>query len=533
MANPSELPVFRSWLPEWAIRAIIFLVAVPSLGFFGLSVASNSAAAGFYGIEPQDVQFSMIMFYAAVASFYSFEARLFRFVDVKNYLILSTALVLVTSYVCYSTRSLPVLFVFRFLQGMSSSASTSICITLIFGRLHSERMREVGYSVFYGILLVMSQLTILATAPLTDTVDFNVLYKAIIYLVVPATLLLYLSLNPVRLTRRIPLYQLDWRSFVLYATAIVLLGYVLIYGQQKYWFADPSITASAMGAVVLFTLYALRQRGLKRPYLSLNAFRYRHYCAGALLLMVLYLCRGSLNLTSSYLTTILGLDQWHLGIMLLANVGGVVAGVVVASRLMLMRMSVRLPWLCGFLLMFVFHIWMSLLFTSQADQQAFIVPLIVHGVGAGLLMVPIILFMISAVPQQLAQAASGTGILVRFFSFGLSIACINLFSEYSRNQHYNRFLNGLTSDNALLGQRLAAYAGSLESRGLPKDRALRAADALLSRNVQSQLQLHLSVEYYQIMAALLLLTILLIALYPYFKRTAVSTRLAEPSAVGI
>ncbi|WP_448634398.1 hypothetical protein [Pedobacter panaciterrae] len=68
-------PVFKRWAPEWLIRGTIFIVILPCLLLFGLSTANPNAAAGYYGIEPADVQYSMIIFYAAVASFFALERR--------------------------------------------------------------------------------------------------------------------------------------------------------------------------------------------------------------------------------------------------------------------------------------------------------------------------------------------------------------------------------------------------------------------------------------------------------------------------
>ncbi|HWW42082.1 MAG TPA: hypothetical protein VNZ46_22365, partial [Pedobacter sp.] len=69
------IPVFKPWVPDWLIKITIFLVILPCLLLFGLSTANAGAAAGFYGIEPADVQYSMIIFYAAVASFFALERR--------------------------------------------------------------------------------------------------------------------------------------------------------------------------------------------------------------------------------------------------------------------------------------------------------------------------------------------------------------------------------------------------------------------------------------------------------------------------
>ncbi|HEY9256392.1 MAG TPA: hypothetical protein VIP81_00365, partial [Chitinophaga sp.] len=62
-------PIFRSWVPEWLIRLTILLVLFPTVMLFALSTANVNAATGFYGAEPQDIQFSMLVYYASLVAF--------------------------------------------------------------------------------------------------------------------------------------------------------------------------------------------------------------------------------------------------------------------------------------------------------------------------------------------------------------------------------------------------------------------------------------------------------------------------------
>jgi DHA2 family multidrug resistance protein len=525
--NP--VPVFKSWAPEWLIRATIFLVVLPSMGLFGLSNANSTVAVGFYGFEPTDIQYSMVIFYAAVASFFALERRFFNFVAVKEYLLVSAILQIATSYVCYITNNLQVLLLFRFLQGMANCATTSICITLIFNRLNSERAREVGYSVFYGMLLCISQFTLMVTAPVIDAYDYNVLYKAIIFLYLPGTFLLFFMLNNIRFSRKFPLYQIDWASFVIYAAALCLIGYVLVYGQQYNWFEDPRIVQSTIGIFVLLAIHVLRQKKMKHPYLTLRVFEYRNYTIGALLVFLLYICRGAMGITSSYFGTVLGMDPTHTANLLLVNSAGIILSVLVSSRLIVLKKPMRFIWMAGFVFLLVFHLWMRMLFTTQANVSEFYVPLFLQGIGAGTLMTPIIIFMVSSVPIQLGGTASATGVFFRFCGFCSSIALINYFSMSRQSEHFNRFQQSLSSLDPAVLQKLNAYKQMLIGRGLPADRAASLANVLLNRSVHTQTQLRYAMDYYEMISWLILGIILLIALYPYLNRTIVNVKSNQPA----
>jgi DHA2 family multidrug resistance protein len=526
------LPVFKSWVPVWLIRLTIFVVILPGLLLFGLSTASAPGAAGYYGIEPADVQYSMIAFYAAVAGFFALERRFFVFIASREYFLLSVVLQVVTSYVCFHTSHLYVLLIFRFLQGMSNCMSTSICITLIFSNLQTERAREIGYSVFYGMLLCITPLSTLFTAPVLDAFDYNVLYKFIIFLYLPGSVLLLLIMNNVRLSRKIPLYQLDYYSFILYSAALCLMGYVLLYGQQYYWLEDARICWSLVLVVVLIAINIVRQLHLRRPYLNLEVFKYRNFIVGVVMILVLYIVRGALGITSLYFSTVLGMDPIHIGWLMLANIAGIILGILISSRLVIMKRPMRLTWIYGFALMLIFHVWMWFLFSNQGNADSFIIPLVLQGMGAGLLMTPIIVFMISSVPVHLANSASAVGVFFRFTGFCGSIGMINYFQLKHKNDHLNRFQEQLSGLNGLVADRLALYTRSLSAKGMLPEQAAKAARGLLNRSVEMQASIRSMMDYYLLISILIAIVIIVIALIPYLNRTTINLRSKQPAPVG-
>lgn len=526
-------PVFRSWVPVWLIRITIFIVIVPGLLLFGLSTASAPGAAGYYGIEPADVQYSMIAFYAAVAGFFALERRFFAFTATREYFLVCTILQVITSYICYHTHTLSVLFAFRFLQGMANCMSTSICITLIFGSLQNERAREIGYSIFYGLLLCITPFSTLITAPIVDAWDFNVLYKFIIYAYLPGTLLLLIIMNNIRLSKKVPLYQIDIYSFFLYSCLLCSLGYLLVYGEQYYWFQDSRIVWNAVACVALLALISFRQLHLKRPYLHLAVFKSRNFNIGVLLIFTLYIVRGALGLTTQYFASILGMDPVHIGYLMVANMGGIAVSVLISSRLIIMKRPMRLIWIYGFFLLLVFHVWMWFLFSTQADTPTFIIPLIIQGMGAGMLMAPIIIFMISSVPPALAGSASAMGVFFRFTGFCSSIALINSFQLQHKTIHINRFQDRLSGVDGLAADRISAYAKAITAKGVAPDQSVKIARALLSRAIDSQASLRTMMDYYLFISIVLVIVLLLIALFPFLKRTRINLMSSQPSPLGI
>lgn len=523
------MPVIKTWVPEWLIRGIIFMVVLPSWLLFGLSVTNTEAAVGYYGFEPADVQYSVIVFFAALVSYYALERRFFEYFGPKEYFIVGTLVHLIAAFVCYHTHNLYVLLLFRFIQGMANCGITSICITLIFSRLQSERSREIGYSVYYGLMLCSAPFCLLLTAHLVDSYDYSVIYKAMMYFLLPGAIGLYCILNSVRLQKKIPLYQIDWASFVIYSSFLCLLGYVSVYGQQYYWFQDRRIQTSVFALIALVVIHYFRQSALKRPSHHVNAMWYRNLWVGLVLLFILYLIRGSLVFTTSYFGSILGMDPIHISYIMVTNICGIVFGVLVASRLMLLKRPMRMMLSYGFFILLLFHVWMVFLFSSEADAETFILPLLLQGLGVGLLMTPIIVFCISSVPKEVAVTAAATAILFRFLGFVASMAIVNYFQLYNKANHVNRFQEELSVLNGDAVHRIAKYESLLLGKGIPADQATNMANKLFFQSVELQAQLRAAVDYYKLISIFLVVVVLVIAMFPYINRTIITVKSRQPA----
>jgi DHA2 family multidrug resistance protein len=175
---------------------------------------------------------------------------------------------------------------------------------------------------------------------------------------------------------------------------------------------------------------------------------------------------------------------------------------------------------------------MCFIFGTQVDSSDLIIPLILQGMGAGMLMVPIILFIITSSPPQYGNTGSAVGIFVRFSGFCGSIALINYFQTYHQNTHYNRFQDQLSSLNPEVLQRMALYKQGLMSRGMLPDQAVKAANGLLSKSVAVQAQLRFSVDYYHMISWILVAVILLIALFPSVNPTVIKVHSNQPAPVA-
>ncbi|MEZ0451847.1 transporter [Sphingobacterium thalpophilum] len=518
------LPIFKSWVPEWMIKIVLFALLLPSIVLFFLPITNLQAAAGYYGSEPADMQFSVALFYAGYVGFYSLERRFFNYLAAREYFILFTFLLLLTCWICYLTKEIYIFFPIRFVQGLLFASTVNLSLSLMFTRLRSERAREISFSVFFGLLICALPFNNIVTADLIDSFNFNIVYKGALFSYLPSLIFLPMTMNRIRLNIRFPLYKLDWQSFSLYSIGLVLIGYIMIFGQEYYWFTDIRIRCSMLALTVLTVLFIIRQRAMKRPYIDLLIFRSRNFKAGLLVLFIMYICRFVSGITNSYFSSLLGFDPMHVSYINVFNLMGLISGTIVAACMIIQKKNIRYIWSIGFILLLVFHIIMFYHSDVQADEYNYFIPLYLQGLGVGLIMVPTIIYTISAVAVSRGTSAAAISLAIRYLGFCASIALINFFDLYGKSRHYNAFQDHLSLLDYPLIRYMQTQTNVLLTKGLHSGLSGKATEKLLTATVHKQDQLRFAMDYYELIAWLIVGILLLISLSPYLGKTIVRLR---------
>ena len=55
--------IFKSWVPKWLIKAVIFLVILPAVSMLAGYIGGINSAASYYGLDPTDIQFSIVLYF--------------------------------------------------------------------------------------------------------------------------------------------------------------------------------------------------------------------------------------------------------------------------------------------------------------------------------------------------------------------------------------------------------------------------------------------------------------------------------------
>lgn len=519
------MQIFRKWLPNWAIKVLLFALIVPNMVLFFLPVANEAVTAGYYGIEVNDVQFMIGLYYVGFASFYCLERRFYNYFSSKYYFIIFQLIQLICCYLLFQVEVLWLLWAIRFIQGMLFASAVNLYLSLASSYMKSFRAKEVSYSLFFGMLLCTGSFNNLITADLIDHFNFDMIYKAAMLLYALCVLLVLICMRPTTILPTHKLIQLDVASFIFLATGLVSLSYMSIYGQQYYWLENNSIVVALCISIVSLSLFLVRQLLLKRPYIHLSIFTHRHYWWGILLLFLMYIERFSFTYVGSFYKEVLRMDPKHISYMYIFNLVGIAVGVIIAAYRQIKKRNVLWLWVGGFSCLLIYHLSMSQLLFYAANEWYYCLPLMAHGVGIGLIMVPTILYCISVVPYFLAPSAAAFCLVVRFLGYTVSTALTKYFTVRNYNLHYTRFIEYINGNNAFYHDKINGIQQMLTTNGLEQSKVPKVAQAVFKSRLDHQILIRSILDYYTLMIYLsLIILVLLIAYWIKVKQYHVKFR---------
>lgn len=520
MGNENNKRIFKEWVPAWLIYVSLFLFLLPIACALGVYMGGMNTAASFYGVDRTDISYSVIVYYVAIAAGFPMEVRFFNFFSSKPYLIACVAISVGINLLLYFNESFAGLLILRFLGGTASLGIIGIVFNLVFNQFHAQRSRVLGYATMYSVLFGTAPLAYLLDAWIFSEFNFTSIFLVGVFGVLPGLILMAIILrNDIDLRRngKISLQSLEWVSYVIYASALLLLAYFILYGQYYHWFQSPRMLFSFSVGLVLMLLFLVRQLILENPYIDLRVFQTRNFRIGMGLLVLFYLGKGDMSLLNGFISNSVKLDVYHYGYVMLINFVGIVIGAFLGARFILAGMRIRIIWMTGFGALLAYHLFAIAVLSHQAEIRDLLAPLFLQGFGNGILIISIVIFYVTAVPTEIGFSASVTGVVFRALTFISSMALTNIAGLVFNKLHYQNFSGNITAADPLVADRVNNYKQMLEQGGAGVSEANSGAIRMLGKAVVNQDNLLFIRDYYYYVSAALVIVLVLIATIPHFN----------------
>jgi DHA2 family multidrug resistance protein len=337
----------------------------------------------------------------------------------KRLLMLSVSGFTVSSFLCGLAPNLPMLIVFRCLQGATGGAMQPLSQAVLLEAFPpSERGKAMG---FWGLGIVVAPiLGPVLGGWLTESYS----WRWVFYINIPVGVT---SLIMTRLFIFDPSYirqesrRVDYWGIGMLAVGIGALQFVLDKGQEEDWFSSRTITVLAIVAAVTLVCLVVHELRTEDPVVDLRVFKARSYAVGVFLMTVMgFVLYGSLVLLPIMLQTLLGYPPLQAGIaMAPRGVGSFF--MMPLTGLMTGRFDPRKLLTVGFLVGGGTLLWLSLL-NLQAGYWDIFWPQLAQGMGLSLLFVPLTTVSMDPIPRERMGNATSLFNLMRNIGGSVGIA---------------------------------------------------------------------------------------------------------------
>jgi DHA2 family multidrug resistance protein len=279
--------------------------------------------------------------------------------------------------------------------------------------------------------------------------------------------------------------HVDWLGLALLIVGIGTLQILLERGESKAWFESSEIRTESVIASVSLIWFVWHELTTDHPIVDLRILRNRQLAAGVAFGITLgFALYASVFALPVFLQTLLGYTAWDTGKVILP--GAIASAVTMALTGRLgSRIDARLLITTGVFL-FLWAMWLHYHFTLDLGMHDLLLPMILRGVGLGLIFVPLTQVAVADLrPDQLAQ---GTGLfnLSRQLggSFGIAVAATLLtrFTEQSRDA----LLPHLAAEDPTTRAWLQQVTRGMAARGGSLPEAQTRAFALLDLALKRQ-----------------------------------------------
>ncbi|CAA9195847.1 efflux MFS transporter permease [Flavobacterium collinsii] len=512
--------IFKSWVPNWAIIIILFVCLLHSMILLGVYSSNVTYAASFLDIEAEDLQFAMCVTYGTLLATILIESRFSNYFPAKNYLMMLYVLIAVTIIASGYVTNFAVFIMLRVLEGILMALPVMILRQLLVERFNSKNAIIIGFSFYYGSLLLATPFIMNIAVWFLDHYDWKYMLYVSGMLQIINVFLILVTFNSHRITKKIPLYQIDFLSFVLVLTSIISGAYFFVYAERKYWFESSQLILSLIICLITGGLFIFRQLLVKRPSFNFEVFKYANLRIGFLLFFLFYIARATLSLCHSVMFTIWNWDPSRVaGVQYINGLGNVI-GLVLAAIFLMRSMATKYIFMIGFALLAVYHFWFTFLFVPDVSLSDILIPYILQGIAVGVLFVPLVLFTVTAVPGKLMTSSGIIGVSGRFWGSTIGFCIMQNAQVFLNKKHFLKLSQFVTGENPEAQQTIAATTQSFIAKGYSVDNANTLALKKVFTTVAKQATLLSDMEIYTAVGYSLVILVVLIGLNQHLRHTA-------------
>jgi len=416
----------RFWISVAVMSATVMQVL--DLTIINVSLPHMS---GELGATPDSISWVLTSYMMAQAVFMPLTGYFSDRFGRKRYLLVSIAGFVIASGLCGIAQDLPEMVLFRLLQGMFGASIIPLSQATM-AAIFPFEARGRAMAIWGMGVMVAPIMGPTLGGYLTEMISWRWAF----YINLPvgiASLLLAARLVPDTATRE---RDMDWIGFASLATAIACLQLVLDRGAEKDWFESTMICTAAAIALLAFIAFLWKcLAGRGHPLFDLGVLKDRNLAVSCLIMLAIGLgVYGGQLLIPMFLENQLGFPTMEAGLYLMPR------GLATMFSMSLIgryghHFSARSMVFAGMLLGSLGALAMTQL-TPQVSGSIIWLPLILQGIGIGLIFTPLSTLAFATVPPHMTPEAAGLYSLTRAIGASIGVSIAATYLNYSTKVHW-------------------------------------------------------------------------------------------------
>jgi DHA2 family multidrug resistance protein len=505
---------------RWLIAVAVMSSAVMEVLDTSVVNVSLPHIAGSLSATVDEATWVLTSYLVANAVILPITGWLANFIGRKRLLLIVVTGFTLSSVCCGLAPSLPMLILFRILQGTTGGGLQPLSQAVLLEEFPPE---ERGKAMAFWSLGIVAAPILGPTLGgwLTDTYSWRWVFYINLPIGIASLVMISLFLYDPPYIRRGSM-RVDLWGLSMLAVGMAALQIMLDKGQEEDWFGSHFIVALAVIAGIMLPAFVIRELWVKEPLVRFRLLKYRSFACGIGLVTVLgYVLYGSLVLLPLFMQTLLGWTAVTAGIWTSPR------GVGTAMCMPLVGYLLGKGWDGRKMLLFGFVVaGMAFFGYSHMDLQSGTWDILWHqinqGIGMAFVFVPLTTLTMDPIPKAETGYATSLYSVMRNVGSSVGISFVTTFVARRSQFHQSVLAAHLTPYSPQVQQFLTRASGMFFQNGSDRSTAGSQSLAVLYGMVQQQAALLSFVEAFRIMGLLFLAIVPLILLMRRAKRNAAS-----------
>ena len=421
----------------------------------------------------------------------------------RNYYFVSVVIFTLASIACGQSTNIWELVAFRFIQGIGGGALMATSQAILIDTFPPKQL-PLGQALFGMGVIIGPTIGPTLGGYIVDNYDWPWIFYVNVPVGILAAIFTMLFIrDPERIKNAIPrpLREIDWAGVFLLILGVGSLQLVLEQGETEDWFESLYINVFTVLAAIGIIGFIWRELTAKQPIVDLRVLgKSRNLAVGAFLSFILgFGLFASVFVFPIFTQRILGFTAAQTGLLLLP--GALASGFMMPLIGRMLQAGVPQKFMIpvGFTIFFFFTFWMSQVISPTAGESDFFWPLMVRGVGLGLIFLPITTMSLAGLQGKDAGQAAGLTGMIRQLGGSFGVAIVGTILERSIYSNRVNMLPNISLYNPETVQRIQAFTQNFMSRGFSADQARQQAYAALEGILMKQVSI---ITYAQIFSML-------------------------------